>query len=512
MSKKGDFLTGFSGGNTNKPLTEQNKAPVNKDIPIESKKTDVKKDASAKTNLADNKKLADQIVKENEKNSKTRVGTSTRPAQSANAIIKAPEHTVTKDDKFHKRKMIQYGMIGTISIVAIIVIFFLVRMVSSVEVGNFEGSELKEATDFGLLNSITVNRTFEYSIEVPEGHIISQSHEPGKKIAKGSTLTVVVSEGPDMDEVIELPEDLEEMTRSQITTWRNENGFTASSIVFSDEASTEVDANHVIRIEIPNDVDINEFTRSDRLTIVFSSGPEITQMPDFRAEGKNTREEVEKWAKENPGIEVEIEEERSETIDRDIVLGQSHPPQQDLEEGTKVTVRISAGLPVIVPNFADVLGEEEAGELGQDIGLNVNIRKRFNSFVPKGSFVAQSQEAGYELFGENPSVTVTYSLGEPWIGTIGMENEIQDVMNEFRSGGAWITSEIIPVNSYEERGSIVYQSSYNEFIAMDAHIIFHVSLGNLTPPADADNNDTQLPGDDGSDSDDGGSDSGDGGE
>jgi serine/threonine-protein kinase len=284
MSKKGDFLSGFSGGNTQKPLTEQNETPVIGDKPTEKSKTDVKKDTkkdiAAKTNVAENKKLADKIVADDEKKRNAPIGTATRPAQNASAIIKAPEHTVTKDEKFHKRKMFKYGIIGTSTIVAIVLIFFLVRILTSVEVSDFTGVEIKEVRDWGLFNSITINRTSEYSIEVPEGSVISQSHEPGSSLARNAVLSVVVSDGPDMNEVIKLP-DFEEMTRAEIITWRNENGFTASSIAITDESSSDFEANEVLRVEIPNETDVNSFTRSSRLNIIVSSGPETVEMKNF---------------------------------------------------------------------------------------------------------------------------------------------------------------------------------------------------------------------------------------
>lgn len=484
MSKKGDFLTGFSGGSTQEPLTEQKEAPV-MDKPTERLKTDIKKDVSAKTNVAENKKLADKIVADIEKKANTRVGTPTRPAQGANAIIRAPEHTITKDEKFHKRKMVKYGMIGTISIATIVLVFFLVRVLTSVEVLDFSGVPLREAQEWGMLNSISIEPTREYSLDFDEGEIIRQSHEPGTSLSPRSVLSVVVSDGPDMNEVIELPEDLEEMTRAEITTWRNNNGFTASSIAFSDEASTEVEANHVIRIEIPNDVDINHFTRSDRLTIVFSSGPEIVQMPDFRAEGRNTREFVENWKAENPGIDVEIEDEPSETVDRDIVLGQSHAPQQNITEGMTVTIRISVGQPIIVPNFADIpRNDAENPETTSAIPerLNVDVRRRYSSVVPFGRFVSQSFEPGHELFGENPLVVVIYSEGLPWVSRIETEETIAETMFDFNSQGAFMTFRIDYVDSDQPRGTVVNQSMYNQRVALDAHIVFRVSRGNLAPP------------------------------
>lgn len=481
MSKKGDFLSGFSGGNTQKPLTEQPTMPVKESKTTEMPKTGTHKTTSVKPNLAENKKLADKIVAESEKKQgAARTSTATRPTQNASAIIKAPEHVVTTDTKFHKRKMIQYGVIGSVSIVAIIAAIFLVRMLNRVAVIDFTEDPLSEVQTWGVMNGITIETNRAYSVEVPEDHVISQSQEPGSNLARRSALSVVVSDGPDMDEVVGLP-DFEEMTRAQITTWRTQNGFTTSSIVFNDEASTEVDANDVIRVEVPNDVDVNHFTRSDRLTIVISTGPATVQMPNFMGAQNNTREAVETWAAANPAINVEIVDEPSETVNRDTVLGQSQAPQRDVKEGDTVTIRISAGSPVIVPNFAEI-SMTEANEWGAEEDLTVRVRQRFNTTVPFGRFVAQSVEPGEELFGADAVVTVTYSHGRPWIGQLAMENDIQETVYEFESKGARITYGINFVDSYEDRGSIVHQSLYNQFIALDAHIVFHVSRGNLTRP------------------------------
>jgi len=496
MSKKGDFLSGFSGGNTQKPLTEQKETPVTQGKATESSKIDVKKDIPTKAKVAENKKLADKIVADNEKkvNSSNRVGTPTRPAQSANAIIKAPEHTITKDEKFHKRKMVKYGMIGTISIATIIVIFFLVRILTSVELRNFTGQEIREAEQWGIMNRISIDTEEAYSLELPEGQIISQSHESGTNLARNSVLTLTVSRGPDMNELIELP-DFEEMTGAQIRSWRLE--YQVMSVTVREEASSEVENNQFIRLEVPNDVDIDEFRRSNSLTIYVSSGPETVQMGSFMTDPNNTREYVENWASENAAITVEFVYEENETVDRDTVLRQSAAPNSPLSEGDTVTVTLSAGLPIIVPNFADI-PRDEAAESGLEIGLTVTTRERFSTTIPYGRLISQSVEPGEKLFGEDATVRVTHSLGPPWIGELGMENDIKTALFNFNSQGAWITADVIHVNSYEERGSIVHQSHYNEYLALDSHIVFHISLGNLTRP------EPELPdmgpGDDGSDS------------
>ncbi|MCL2559425.1 MAG: PASTA domain-containing protein [Turicibacter sp.] len=474
MSKKGDFLTGFSGGNTQKPLTEQNETPVTSDKPTETKKTEAKKTPPAKGNsAAENKKLADKIVAEDEKKANARVGTASRPPQNENAIIKAPEHTVTKDEKFHQRKLVKYGVIGAIALVAIVVIFFLFRILTSVEVRNWVGMEFREAQQFEVLNPISIDRIDEYSL-YPEGQIIDQSHEPGSNLARGAVLTLTVSRGPDMNEIIELP-DFEEMTASQIRTWRLD--YQVMSVTVRDEASSDVENHGFIRMEVPSDVDINNFRRSDSLTIYVSSGPERVQMENFMGNEDNTREAVESWAAANPGINVNIVDEASETVERDIVIRQSAPPNANLAEGDEVTIVISTGSPIIVPNFANVW-RDEADAAGPE-GLMVDVQHRYHATVPYGRFISQSHEAGYELFGPNPSVTVIYSRNLPWVPLVGMENEIQELMFNFERHGANMTHRIDHVNHCATRGTVVSQTFYNQRVALNAHIVFSVSRGNL---------------------------------
>ena len=518
MSKKGDFLSGFSarqilendseplcevdslnhpvndsaslanakheqygshdGGKQQLPLTEQKEAPVIGDNPTES----INKETT-KMDVAENKRLADKIVAENEQR-KAATNMANRHTQRSSAIIRPPEHVVTKDDKFHKRKIFQYSMIGVISIALIVSSIFVIQMFNSVDIPDFIGKSVTEVQTWGIASSISVETIHEYSLVVDEGEVISQSHESGTSLARGSVLSVVVSDGPDMNEVVALPADLEEMSRAEITAWRNLNGFTASSISFSDEASSEVENNHVIRIDVPNDVDISNFTRSDRLTIVFSSGPEVVQMGNFMNAPYNTREAVETWANENPSIHVEIKYETSDNIERGLVLRQSNAPNANLTEGDAVTIVFSAGSPIVVPDFSEI-SRAYFDDVGRELGLTINERTIYSDIAVFSSFVSQSIEPGEELFEESPSVTIVHSEGRPWIDRIEMENGIAQAIygtDGFNNRGAAITYRVDYVNHYAPRGSVVYQSLYNQYVGLNAHINFQISLGNLERP------------------------------
>ena len=503
MSKKGDFLSGFSGGNTQKPLTEQNnRTPVKETNPTEVKKETPNKidveASSKKIDVAANKKLADQIVAESERKGKASTprpnsaNTATRPAQSANAIIKAPEHIVTKDEKFHKRKMIRYGIVGSIVIVVAILVFFIVRMVNSVDVPNWVGQDIGQITSWQISNRITVTQEYEYSLEHPEDTIIAQSREPGSTVQRGSSIVFTISRGADMNQIVGLP-DFETMTRGQIRTWADE--YQIRGITFRDENSSEVEANDVIRVEFPGTVDPDNFRRSDSVTIYVSNGPETVQIGNMIG---NEREQVNEFIENNPLIDVEIEYESHETIPRGTVLQQSHPSGTRLAIGETFTLTLSAGDPIIVPNFADMRrieamemqggmeGDMEGG-MGS-VSLDIHVRERYHPTVPYGRFVSQSVEAGEDWFEGDPRIVVTYSLGRPWIPRMidGLAENIESEIVAINDKGAFLTLRIDWVDSHEMRGIVIGQTHYNQNVALDTHIVFRVSRGNLQPPPGAD--------------------------
>jgi len=486
MTSGGDFLSGFSVGNTQKPLTGQNEKPVKDENPIEPEKNKKVSEAEKPaTNVAENKKLADKIVEEAEKAEKAKNNTSakpspqavaTRPAQSASSVIKAPEHVVTTDKSYNKRTIIKYGVIGAVVVVVALIAFLIIRMIGTTEVPNFVGQELRQAELWQIQGGATVVASQEYSIEFNDGIIISQDVEPGETISSNSVLNVAVSQGPNMNELIDLP-DFMTMTRGQITTWMND--LRMRSVQFTNEASAEVDQNHVIRVEFPPAVDPDNFRRSDSVTIFVSTGAATVQLPDFVGDDL---EDVEEFINENPGIELVIQKEEHEVSEPGTVLRQNPARGTRIADGDTLTVVISQGEPIIVPNWGNIRRGE--AEIPVD-GLDFRVEDRFHATVPLGRFISQSVAAGRELFpGHDEEVRVVYSLGRPWIPSrVGeLENVIDPMIHEFSEQGAPITREIRQVDHWEPRGTIVAQSVYHQFVALNANIVFSISRGNLQPP------------------------------
>lgn len=389
--------------------------------------------------------------------------------------IKAPDHLVVQDQGFHQRKIVKMSIIGAAVIIVSILAFFGFRMARSVEVMDFTGMNWNQATQWGLSNGISIQRNDEYNLEFDEGVVFDQQTVAGSTIQRGAVIILDVSLGANMTEVLTLP-NFEDMTFAQTNTWRSQMR-AVSAITTREAPHATIPAGQFIELEHPTNVDLDNFTRRDSLTVYFSSGPRTMTMPNFVG---RTREDVEEWAEDND-LTVRFVEEIDEEVDAGQVLAQNIAARERFTD-EEIVITVSAGEAVTIPNFA-VLAREDITEL---TGMTVVIRERFSTTVPFGRLIEQSIEAGTEFTGETPRVVVTFSVGRPFMPNLigqGEETLPQFFFDEFTSRGANITYTIQYVDSYEPRGSITYMSQYAAFIGMNDHIWIHVSRGNLQPPA-----------------------------
>ena len=422
------------------------------DVQIEPKVKDVVQTQPLISRIPENMKLTEEFKKSNN-----------------SSIITAPEHIVKKDDNFHKRKIIRYGIIAGASIISLLLLFMIVRSFNSLEVPDFTNSTINEANVWAVTNGISLDRDEEYSLEFDEGIIMDQGRRAGSRISRGSVLRVGVSLGPDMDEVIELP-DFSEMTTTQVRNWRQE--LQVLSVSVREEYDDEIEANHFIRMEVPQGVDADYFRRSNSLSIYMSRGMETFQVVNF---SDRTREDVEGWATENE-VTVVFEYETNEDIPRDTVITQSVRPGERITSNDTLTITLSGGVPIVVPNFNN-LTHEEAAEIP---GLMVSRRDRFHATIPFGRVVSQSVASGTELF-DDAVVTVVYSLGQPFMDDLRgtSEGDLGRIFFDFNSRGANITYTTTTVSSDAPRGTVVWMSRYGQHIGMTDHINIHISRGDL---------------------------------
>ncbi|MDR1413195.1 MAG: PASTA domain-containing protein [Actinomycetes bacterium] len=395
------------------------------------------------------------------------------PAEQTGHGIESAEHTAKKDEQYHKRTIIRWAIIaGTMTLLCISA-FLIFRMANQVTVKNFTGTPIADAKTWGLTNRISLNEKAEFSVDYDEGVIISQDRETNSPLQKGSVIGLVVSKGSDPDELINLP-DFTTMTTAEIRIWKQD--VKALNANINEIFDNKIAAGQFVRKEFTdNAITGDTYTRKDGLLIYMSKGKEVFEknivVPDFTNKSKD---ELQSWAQEQD-IQVTYKEAASDSVPLDCVVSQSRAPGKKLAKQDSMSVTLSLGKSVTVPNFATIPAEEAA----EVPGLQVRILKRYSSKVAYGKRISQSEPAGKKLVGETPQVTVTYSLGRPYIDNLTGESQgtLPEYFYNFTSRGTSISYTITKVKSSEPKGTIVGMSPYGQFVGLKANIRISVSRG-----------------------------------
>ncbi|WP_208590451.1 PASTA domain-containing protein [Gracilibacillus suaedae] len=380
-----------------------------------------------------------------------------------------------------RKKLIIYIALGILALLLIAFIYYSIRYV---DMEDFVGGPVADARAWADENDMEIELTQEYSMEYDANQIIEQGIAQGKKVKKGSTITLTSSIGADPEEHIELPE-FSEMTRSEVEAWKEENKAENLQIVteFSDEVEEGEFTRFVMRDE---EISEEEYRRQDNASVYFSKGEEVfekdIEVPDFVNKGK---EEVKQWADTNE-IEITYKEEASNDIEAGLVSKQNIDPETMIAKKDEMEVTISLGKSVEVPNFASLSMEEAASYEG----LSVTVRQRFHNKVKYGNLIAQSIEPGTELTDQdNKSMTVTYSEGKPYLRDYRgqLEGDLPRLFYEdYQSKGADISYIVKYVDAPEVKGTVVGMSNFNAFVSMDYTVEIRVSNNKDADPGSFD--------------------------
>ena len=196
-------------------------------------------------------------------------------------------------------------------------------------------------------------------------------------------------------------------------------------------------------------------------------------VPDFKGKQKT---EIEAWAKSNE-IEIVYKDVPSEELDIGTVMGQSVAAKEKITKKSKMTLDVSAGKPIKVPDFSQ-LTPEEAGMMTK---LTVLVKHHYSESVPYGQLISQSVASGEELTEKEASnITVVYSEGQPYLKDVTGETEgdLQKLFyDDDQSKGANIDYVVNYVNSEEKKGTVVSMSEFNTYVPLDYKVTVNVSLG-----------------------------------
>ncbi|WP_368654220.1 PASTA domain-containing protein [Ornithinibacillus sp. 4-3] len=470
-----DFLSKFNKDNYDDMVDEKGQKDQ-KDV--QENNVEKQQEEQLELNQAEYEETEEQV----DLSPKQDTSTNTSPLVSSRSTRRQDsEEEVEIDLDYRKKKKQKMIILIAGSVVAAIFLFFIYHMLVHVKLENFVDRPVSEVRAWATENDVEVELEQEYSMEHDANEVILQSVSEGDKIRKGKTLTITSSLGADPDETLPLPE-FSEMNQEEARVWIDENK--AENLQMVTEFSDDIEEGSFIKLTIKNsDIDPSEYTRKDSAAVYYSKGKEVFEknitIPDFVGQPK---EEVEKWVETNE-IEMTYEEADSDSVEAGNIISQSEAAEGKIAKRDKMTVVVSAGKAIVVPNFTELTPDEAAMNYPD---LNVTVKQRFHGEVAYGTMISQSVDAGTKLLeSDDKNVTVTYSQGRPYLQDFRGQSEgdlPRLFYEQYKSKGADINYIVKYVDSDEIKGTVVGMGNFNEFVAMKYTVEIRISNNKYAPP------------------------------
>lgn len=271
------------------------------------------------------------------------------------------------------------------------------------QVEDFTGKSLTDVVKWAEKNKITLNQDYEYSDMVQSYNIISQDVEAGVKVKDINELTVSVSEGPNPDKEIIVP-DMDGWNSERVINYVLDNYLNNVDVSFekSDKAEdTVIEQNKS-----------GSMKRSDELKLTFSLGEELDNSDVKMIDLTNKSEFEAVFYLKQHRIKYEIEKEFSNKIERGNVAKQSVKAGDTVKvdsDENKVTITISRGKSIEVPDLKK-MSMVEITEWVVENKLKLEFTNQYDDAVKENNVISANYDKG-EKIEQGSTVKVVISKG-----------------------------------------------------------------------------------------------------
>ncbi len=291
----------------------------------------------------------------------------------------------------NERVKIKLAVIGTFFTILLIVFNIYNNSglkVESPTLLDFYGKNLTEFLAYAEENNIKVEQIYEYSDNVEKYHIISQSYSFGTELDEIDILTIVISNGPNLDKSVILP---------NMVGWSLED----VSEVIKENFLANVEIDFIFSDEVAKDVLISQdkrgqVKRNDVIKFVFSKGTEAdledVSMIDLR--GKSLFE-ANLWLRRN-SVKFKLLYDFSDTVLRNNIISQDLAVDTLVDRTKDVTLVVSKGKEIIVPDLKNMSMEMITDWIITN-RLNISYSDEYNPTVPLNSVISVNFEEGAKI-------------------------------------------------------------------------------------------------------------------
>ena len=278
---------------------------------------------------------------------------------------------------------------------------------SEIEMIDLKNKSLFEAKLWLDENSINYELKYDFS-ELDKNYVVEQNIDVGTTIKEEDTIILTISKGPS----IKVP-NLKEMTTEEIMKWITDNNL---EIIYKEEYNKDVELGKVISVNYEEGETIEQGTE---IIIITSKGSlkmiKFTNLYDFKD-----------WANAN-NVKYEVEYSFSDSISKGELIKSSHEENAIITDNDTVTLTLSNGKAVTVPNFKG-MSKSEITTKCNSIGLTCQFKDYGYTTSTKANIaVTQSVSAGKQVV-SGSYVTISLSKGIAQTYTVQI-NETDLVIN-----------------------------------------------------------------------------------
>ena len=293
--------------------------------------------------------------------------------------------------------------IVALAVIAAVVYFIGFR--AKIEMPDFVGKTKQDVGQWVTQQGIEATGLVfdeEYNFDYDDGQIISQNIEAGKKVKQNVKINFTISKGADPEEEVTLP-DIANMTKAEVQAWAEENKLLKMKITTSFNETVEKD--NVISFNVKG-CESDSFTRGCTLNVSVSKGPQPAGTITVGKYVDGNVSVVEDWASKNK-IELNVVKVFDEKVEVGTVISQSVKEGQTIKQGETLTITVSKGKGIKVPDFSKMANQEIDQWLTKNSTVVEVTEKYFNS---DKHIISQNVSTNGMVSSEDP-LKITINLG-----------------------------------------------------------------------------------------------------
>ncbi len=242
------------------------------------------------------------------------------------------------------------GTLVTILFTTIFILFNALYIVGVINlptqktVPNFYAVSYKKALKWADENKVKINATYEYSDEVKEGSIISQSTKAGKFVKDISSINYVISIGTNTYKEVNIPN----MTGKNINkTLKMIKQYKLNNIDINYVENKSIEKNTIIKQSVSGDI-----RRNTKVIFDVSLG-DISNLKDIKMKDLYNESYLNAsvYLQQN-GIKYDTTYEFSSNVKAGYIINSSIPEGSTVSTKDNVTLTISKGKGITVPDFS----------------------------------------------------------------------------------------------------------------------------------------------------------------